>query len=375
MKDKAQLRKKRKNSIIIQLVVGSIIGGAIGFFGAFYGFDRLFENNFTFIDVLLFLAFIFIGGFIQINIHEFGHFIFGKVSGYSLISYRIGAFAWNNENGKMKFSIIKNKGYDGLCAMIPPEQALPVYKEILYYSGGILLNLLSGIIFIVISAVIPDIGAAASLFLIALGSVGIIFGLVNFIPFMSLNNPSDGKIIWSKALKNPFSEQLVKINKMSSQLSAGVRPGDMDLPAISNIEDPQPFDLTIMLFSYFKALDNDNKDDMQYYIGLLEENQNLFPHVALPSLMYELCYMACIAGDESRARAYFEKGGKILQKDKDINGLRVKAYYAYNINRDLLAAEALCKEALAVADKYPIKGQGLLEESLVKKLLVQIEQG
>lgn len=84
-----------------------------------------------------------------INIHEFGHFVYGKLYGYKLLTYQIGFFSWSKENDKIKFSIIRNKGYSGLCSMIPPEKELPNYKDVLFYAGGIIFNVIIGAIFII----------------------------------------------------------------------------------------------------------------------------------------------------------------------------------------------------------------------------------
>ena len=80
------------------------------FFGSLYAAEKL-SAKWGRLGIIWFILFVYIGTFIQINIHEFGHYIFGKILGYKLMSYRIGIFTWNYENGKMKFSIIKNNGY------------------------------------------------------------------------------------------------------------------------------------------------------------------------------------------------------------------------------------------------------------------------
>lgn len=366
--------KEQKKSKMLVVLIQLLIGGVAGFFGGLFAVDKLFFEGWTKTGLILFVLFMFISFFLHINIHEFGHFIFGKISGYRLISYRVSIFTWNNQNGKMKFSIIKNKGYSGLCAMIPPEKKVPIYKQMLFYSGGILFNILSGVIFISILYVYPNLEQSPKLFFATLGGIGLLLGTINLVPFVTQNNPTDGKIIWSLILRKPFANELMEINKMSSQLSAGIRPRDIQISASIDSDNPQAFDMTIILFSYFKALDLNNLEDMIHYIDLLEENIEVFPHQALPSLYYELCYIACICGDVDKAKAYYEKGGKILQNDKDINGLRVKAYYEYYINKDLKAVAMFCENALMVADRFPIKGQGLMEKDLIKNLIELIKK-
>jgi hypothetical protein len=369
MEQKTQKKKKNKMlAVLIQLFIGVIIG----FVGGVSIVDKLFSGEWTLARVILFLLFIFIAIFININIHEFGHFIFGKRLGYTLVSYRVAIFTWNNENGQMKFSIIKNKGYDGLCAMIPPERPLPPCKDGLYYAGGIILNILSGLVFIGVRFLPLGFSQPVNSFFSILGGIAVVLGIINFIPFVSQNNPTDGKILWSIIFKKPFARKLIEITKMSSQLSAGIRPRDMQASYSIAGDNLEVFDIMAMIFSYFKALDN-NSEDMMYYIDLLEKNIDTFPPQLLPSVYYELCYTGCISGDENKAKEYYKKAGKILQHDKDINGLRVKAYYQYHINKDIEAAMILCENALAVAHKFPIKGQGLMEKDLVISLIEQMK--
>ena len=89
---------------------------------------------------------------------------------------------------------------------------------------------------------------------------------------------------------------------------------------------------------------------------------------SIESFYYELCYNSCINNDQEKAKKYYKKSGKVLQKDKDVNGLRVKAYYEYYIKKNDKKAAKYCDKALAVVDKYPLKGQALMEKDLIKDL-------
>lgn len=347
---------------IFQIIIGGILGGFIGM----YGVDRLFSHQWSIPEVLLFLFSIFASTFVSINIYEFGHFLFGKIFGYKLLSYRIGYLAWNYENGKMKFSFIKNKGYSGLCAMLPPTKELPIYKHILYYSGGIILNVITGIICILIGLLAFSSTFYQSVFIL-MGSIAVLLGLTNFIPFISGNNPTDGKIIWGLLLKKPFVNQLVELNKLMAQVSAGTRPKDLQLNN-PNTENPNVYDLMTIVYMYYKALDKDELAEMTTYSKLLETYIDQFPPQNLPGIYYELCFMGSIMGDIDKAKKYYEKASKILLKDKDVNGQRVKAYYEYYVKKNKSKTIEFCDQALQVVHKFPIKGLAIMEEKLVRKL-------
>ncbi|QVK17419.1 M50 family metallopeptidase [Mycoplasmatota bacterium] len=333
--------------------------------------------------IVLFYALLIIGGgtnaiklilliFLQIiviciliiNIHEFGHLIIGKLFGYKLLSYRIGFFSWSKENGKMKFLIIKNRGYSGLCGMIPPEKELPNYKLVLFYASGILFNVISGTFFLILSL----INGSLSQFFSFLGISSILIGVLNLLPIMTSNNPSDGKVIWSMLLKKPFAEKLLVMKRLLTKLSAGIRPNHLDIPNL-NLDNLTSFDLYIIIYAYFQALDKNYDDKIFLYANLLEENIDNFPTPTLPVVYYELCYVGCITNDIDRAKKYYKHGGNILKKDKDINGCRVKAYYEFYVNHNPDTALELCYKGLAVLDKFPIKGQAFMEKDLIHSLI------
>jgi hypothetical protein len=174
-------------------------------------------------------------------------------------------------------------------------------------------------------------------------------------------------------LKKPFAKKHIEANKILSQLSSGIRPRDVEIIPFENTDEMELFDLMSLVHHYFKALDSNNLESMLKYVGLLEDNIDKFPYSVLPSIYYELCYMGCIMGKEDQAKMYYEKGGKILTNDKDANGLRVKAYFEYYINKDIKSALVLCQSGLEVADRFPIRGQGLMEKDLLHSLKEMIE--
>ncbi len=352
-------------STIIQLAIGLIIGIA----GGIYLVEKFDRGELAPAQLAAFALLIFIAFFININIHEFGHYIFGKTLGYRLLSYRISIFSWNNENSKMTFSIIRNKGYGGLCAMLPPEQRLPNYQYALFFAGGLILNLHIGVLFMLLPLILSLPTLLANLATIT-GATALLLALLNFTPFSSGNNPTDGKILWSLFFKKPFARKLMEQHELVSQLSAGIRPRDIKMPQPPSGDNLELIDLALVLYLYFKAVDTPSPDEeISSLAGVLESNLAAFPAHILPPIYYELCYVNCIMNNPEKARDCYHKAGKILQADKDINGLRVKAYYEYFVNNNPQAAFSLCQQGLSVADKFPIKGQGVMEKELLLLLL------
>ncbi len=359
----AQKNKKKCNTAI-QLSIGVLTG----IIGSVYLIGKFETGELTPALILVYIVLIFIAVFININIHEFGHYIFGKALGYRLLFYRISIFAWNNENSKMKFSLIRNRGYSGLCGMLAPERRLASYKHALYIAGGLILNLLTGILFILVPSILSIHYMLANFFTIT-GVTALLLALLNFIPYISENMPTDGKLLWGLILKKPFAGKLMEFNELNTQLAVGVRPRDIKLSQPPSGDDLDYIDLMLVLYSYFKAIDTPAPEKVSNLAGIMERNLDILPAYILPGFYYELCYVSCIHDNPEKAGDYYLKSGKVLQRDKDINGMRVKAYYEYYINKNAGAALKLCEQGLSAAGEFPLKGQGEMEKDLLLMLL------
>lgn len=318
------------------------------------------------------IIFLIIAFALGVNIHEFGHVVFGKIVGYKLISYSIGPFTWLNENGTMRFCIRKNKGYGGLCSMMPPNKNLSNYQYGMYYAGGIFFNTLSASTLAVIYVAREQLSDIVNSLFLDFVFCWVLLAGFNLLPLILGNNPTDGKLIWSMLIKSPFTEKLICLNKISVQRSSGSRPRDIPITVLPNTEKPDAFDMILVLYLYFKALDSANREETLKYAYMIEQNIGAFSNISLPAVYYELCFSACISGNIQKAKYYWDKAGSILKNDKDINGMRVKAYYEYYMNGSAGEALSCCKSAMKVAGKYPSVGQAIMEVSLVEKLQDEI---
>ena len=93
---------KKKNKIVAQLI-GFLIGAVGGFFAVTF-LPSLGLKNILIGIIVLVLGLVF-----HVFIHELGHLIAGKMSGYSFVSIRFFNFAIVNKNGKLiskKFKVV-----------------------------------------------------------------------------------------------------------------------------------------------------------------------------------------------------------------------------------------------------------------------------
>ena len=100
----------------------------------------------SFVDTLL--IFSFLGGLalpLQVIIHETGHMVFGKLSGYRFGYFGVGSHVWLKRDGKIVHRRHSMPGAAGYCAMCVPETDDPPVK--LFFLGGALMDAISAIVF------------------------------------------------------------------------------------------------------------------------------------------------------------------------------------------------------------------------------------
>ena len=134
-------KKKNHGDIaakIIMLLTGAVCGIFIIFTMNFFG--TLVKGPAAFL--LMFaeaMIIMYIASFVQTIIHESGHLIFGLITGYKFVSFRIGHFMFIKEKGRLKIKLYNVVGTAGQCLMMPPQwnEKIP-YR--LYNLGGCIMN-------------------------------------------------------------------------------------------------------------------------------------------------------------------------------------------------------------------------------------------
>lgn len=361
MRKRSGVRKSNTYAVIVQII---LLIAMLAIIGPFIAGLKLELN------LLHIFAAILTASIVSINVHEAGHLVLGLLSGHRLLSYQIFFLNWTNQNGKLKFSLRSVKGVSGYCAMVPPG-GMPLKMHAAYFAGGITANILTGALSVLLIALLPVMPDFSLLLLTLLAALSFYLALVNLMPLYSVNNPSDGMILWNILLKRPLTNKLIEYNEMIARLLGGMRPGAIDMPADDG-DDGFILQSLFKLYRYFKALDSGDNAGASAVANWLEENLDGVPSAMLPPVYYELCYTGCVENDAVKAKAYFDKAGRVLKNDTDANGLRIKAYYAYHVEHNREKALELCEKALAVADRFPIRGQGMMEEALVLKLREEI---
>ena len=131
---------------------------------------------------------------VQLVLHELGHLLGGKMSGYRLLFWRLGPF-WLERDGKGKLAASLGGWRGGQCVMVPggagPWGSCPY---LLYNFGGILLNLLACALGLA-GCLTGGMGTGGRLFFLQLFWTGVPRGYLNGMPYLKGGVPTDGYIL------------------------------------------------------------------------------------------------------------------------------------------------------------------------------------
>lgn len=177
---------KTSGSILLLASIGGVIGYSAGYLIA------INDLHFSRLDVIIFSLALIISYILHIIIHEAGHGIFGKLTGYKMISYRIFSFMWVwQKDGSIAYRRFKVPGTLGQCLMAPPLYEKGHFPFRFYLLGGVLTNL-------IFSAIVGILFLPHSLVAVAFVLTGVFIAITNILPMgfndgMSLKIASSGE--------------------------------------------------------------------------------------------------------------------------------------------------------------------------------------
>lgn len=133
---------------VIALGAGYLLGNGLTLQG--------FIDSVPFIQLAIVILIAVYSSYVHIILHELGHYVFGKMTGYQLIYFQLPHFRYDAK--KKKITKLGNRipGMMGQCLMEPPAKGAYTEKPyILYLSGGLIVNLLTAALFYTGALIIP----------------------------------------------------------------------------------------------------------------------------------------------------------------------------------------------------------------------------
>ncbi|MBR3963821.1 MAG: M50 family metallopeptidase [Clostridia bacterium] len=144
-------KKKTPRTQYVALASMFLVGAALGLFTVLYVENSSTDEPAykTLLSYAVLLGGIYVANFFHIIVHEAGHLVFGLLSGYKFVSFRVLSFTWVKENDKIKFRRIAIAGTAGQCLMSPPDMKDGKFPVALINFGGVIFNAIFSVLFLI----------------------------------------------------------------------------------------------------------------------------------------------------------------------------------------------------------------------------------
>lgn len=371
------MKLKQSAIYILQLLLGAIIGYCIGknIFNAQKNGESPLD---LIIEMILAVTICFIALFIQVIIHEAGHLFFGLKTGYKFVSFRILGFMWIKIDGKISFHRYSLPGTGGQCLLAPPDYNDGNYPYKLYGFGGVLANLISVVVFIVLGIIVAVIEMmciqtnTVSYFFVLLAAAGFFVAITNGIPMHNKMVTNDGYNTFYMG-KNP---EAVKAHWLQLKINEKISEGERlkDLPEewfTTNSENELKNNMVaaMAVFNAQRLLDKHEfskaYDEMICLLsmesGIVGLHKNL--------MVNEIIFLELIEGrDFELIKKRLDKNQKKFMKamEKYPSILRTECIYALLGEKDTDKALNIMKKFEKVANKYPYQSEIAGEKELME---------
>ena len=348
-----------------------LIGGVTGFYIVRYirtGFD------------LFFLSFFFVAIILHVIIHEAGHLIFGLLTGYGFVSFRVYSVVFIKENEKIKRKKYNIPGAAGQCIMSPPQMKNGTLPYKLYNYGGGVANFVTSVPVAIALLIFPGMPFSMKIALGGFVFAGVILGITNIMPIKSIGIANDGYNIMcmnkDETARKSFHLQL----SVAARQMEGMRLRDMPEEWF---DLPQEVDLANVLNAYVKIMLHDRYLDMMNFDEArksLDELEQVLPKLPIAYLnIYNIShlFLRLVDGsDKAEAENYLTKQVKTIFKSarKELNIMRIAYAYHTLYTGDEKQAKKCYETASKLAVKYPIKSDADMNMMLIEYINI-LKQG
>lgn len=317
------------------------------------------------------LVCLYLAVFLQTILHEAGHLVAGRLSGYEFSSFRIGSMMWIREEGKLRFKKLKIAGTGGQCLMSPPDMVDGTVPVLLYNFGGALMNLAAAVVSCAGWLLCRDV-PYVSVFLLSMVFMGIIDALTNGIPLRLGMIDNDGHnalaISKDKEAQRAFCVQL----KANAALLKGSTLKDMpeEWFYMPDKEDLKNSITVVMGVFYCNRLIEEHRfwEAAEEILTLLKKDTAMVDlHRNL--LICDLIYCELLGDNDAKiVKELLDKEQKNFMKAMKNNPTVLRTEYAYALlgKKDKSEAEKVQKKFDKAALTFPYPADIESERALMK---------
>lgn len=360
-KEKENIDPKDKLMKIGSMMIPIILGFLAGTFIIYSSFTEDLNDSSSILSTVIIITIFLLSFIIQIILHETGHLVFGLLSNYEFISFRIGTFTLVKVNGKFTLKKFNIQGTAGQCLMMPKSTDYKNSYYTIYNLGGVLLNLIVAIICFILYLLLEN-NNYLDTFLISMVVSAIYLFITNGIPMKISGVANDAynliSIKKSDFMKYCFHTQLIVVGL----LHKGIRMKDMPLKWFeinTNSDFSNPLVTSIKIFEanyYHDKLEfNKAKDCYEFLINYKPKIIKLYEN----EIKCDLLFYEIINNNKEKINELYTRDLKSYIKVTNSYISRKRLIYAYAliIEKDIAKSKKILNEIEIVKKTYPTKAE------------------
>ncbi|SHO44295.1 zinc metalloprotease [Anaerocolumna xylanovorans] len=374
-----KILKKSKRITIISGLIGGVMGAFLGSWLVRY--ERQIEKELwgssLSIFLLIIVAAMILSFLLHVILHEGGHLVFGLLTGYQFLSFRVGSLIWYKKDGKLHKGRYSVKGTLGQCLMYPPKkEADGGFPFILYNLGGGISNLLFSLLAVLLLMILHNGYLQAAL--MSFSFIGLITALSNLIPTRRVIQ-NDGMNAKSM-LKDKYSREAFYLQlQLNAEMSEGKGFTEYSEEVFEIPEGAKEDDMLVAgvrLLSYYRYLALHDFKSAKEILERMDEKKEKYSQMFLHAIEQEKFFLMILEKRPTEEIASLYKYlRKVMQANKN-NISTKRIIYAYEVllgdeeKKDIDSLtlkepgkwvkkdkEELYREFIKEAEKYPVKGE------------------
>lgn len=313
------------------------------------------------LGIVWILVAVLLAAVLSIIIHEGGHLVAGLLTGYKFVSFRFFNWTLIRKDGRLQWRNFELEGTGGQCLMAPPDKPLEEIDTRWYNAGGVLANVVTTLLAIVLiwACDLPD---WLDILLGIMALFGVFFALTNGIPMKLGGVANDGYNLLQLEKDQATKQTFGNVLELNARNQGGETYGQMP-ERLFNI--PDPIDWKNPMHAVAVLASATRKQALHQWEESYHQLTEAYHHKSeiLPLYQLELENMmtlACIAtGRDDEARQHYtDEVAKYVtrhaptQSDKQMTTMAV----ALTLENDRPKAESILSKLEDERDKYIHQG-------------------
>lgn len=331
------------------------------------------------ISVAISLLSLFVAVPLQVAIHEGGHLLFGLMTGYRFVSFRL--FSWTRlrESGKWRIKRFSIAGTGGQCLLTPPEMPYEDIPVMGYHLGGVIANLTITLFALWAFITCDNLQSYQATALIIFILIGAFFILTNGIPLQIGGINNDGRNAWNlrhnSGEKRSMAIQL-KANALNQQ---GVRPKELPDEWFTLREDmdyKNPTDFYFILLEAARLMDGAEWEKAYVLVSEAYRHKAEIMPLYVKETACELVFLSLITHREKEAEAlYTNELKRYVEQFQNMMSSKKRLLFAVALymDKDETKAYTLYNTMVEKQGEYLMQGEVKSDLYMMQYLLKEYE--